>query len=168
MADPFLSSILPVGWSFASHGYAFCDGQLLAINQNTSLYSLLGTTYGGDGRTTFALPDLRSRTPVHGPGSSYQGHPGGSVTVMLITSELPYHNHSFNCYEQPGNQNTPSGGVLAKAPIPAVYHQTQASQTDMNSAMIQHTGGSQPHNNLQPFLTINYLIATSGVYPSRN
>ena len=174
MAEPFVGQIIMAGFNFAPRGYATCDGQLLSIAQNTALFSLLGTTFGGNGTTTFALPDLRGRVPIHqgqGPGLTDRtmGEVSGSENVTLIINEMPAHNHLINGLNSNGNVKTPAGNVLANVQGTAtnVYSNLAANST-MNNAAITSTGGNQPHNNMQPYLVINFCIAMEGIFPSRN
>lgn len=156
------------GFNFAPRSWAFCDGQLLPISQNTALFSLLGTTYGGDGRTTFALPDLRGRVPLHegtGPGlSSYLlGQKGGLENVTLTTAQIPAHTHSPQCSSDDPNSGSPANGFPAAVGTP-IYSTTQnASMGATGSA-----GGSQSHENRPPYLALNFCIALQGIFPSRN
>jgi microcystin-dependent protein len=168
MSEPFLGEIRIFGFNFAPRGWAFCNGQLLAISQNTALFSLLGTTYGGNGQTTFALPNLQSRVPVHfgqGPGlSSYSlGQAAGVESVTLIASQLPAHNHTVNASTQSDITGNPTGNFPAGG---ASYDTT--ANTTMNGAMVGGGGGNQPHENLQPYLALNFCIALAGIFPSRN
>ena len=171
MSEPFLAEVRMVGFNFAPRGWAFCDGQILPINQNQSLYSLLGTTYGGDGRTSFALPDLRGRTPIHvgrsnGGADHTLGQKSGEETHTLSAFEMPQHKHDFKGAVDPGDQPAASGAVLAQSPnFP--YHET-ANLVDMNNAMIANVGGGQAHNNMQPSIAVNFCIALQGLFPSRN
>lgn len=165
-ADPFISEILIFPFSYVPRGYAACNGQLLPINQNQVLFALLGTTFGGNGQTTFALPDLRGRVPV-GVGSSGNwtlGQWSGSETETLLSSHLPAHNHSFNAVNSEGNSNNPAGNLLAisSTDIPSFSSISSGSNVDGIAA----TGGSQPHENRQPYLTLNYCIALQGIFPS--
>ena len=174
MPDPFIGQIMPVGFGFAARGWATCDGQIMAISQNQALFSLLGTTFGGDGRSTFALPDLRGRVAVHvgnGPGlSNYSwGQKGGSETVTLNTNQMPSHNHTVNCTSTAGNVSSPVGAIPgSEIAQGADVWQSGSANNTMRSDMIGNTGGGQPHNNLQPYLAIFWLIALTGVFPSRN
>ncbi|MFQ5446960.1 MAG: phage tail protein [Saprospiraceae bacterium] len=157
--------------NFAPRGWAFCDGQLLAINSNQSLFSILGTTYGGDGRTTFGLPDLRGRAPIHaglGPGlSDYRlGNKGGQERVTLTAAQMPSHSHSLQAHSGYGDTANPNGTVSAKTTSPA-YKSTPPNAT-MNTAAVAQSGGGQAHENRQPYIAIHYIIALQGVYPSRN
>jgi len=176
MSDPFLGEIRLVGFTFAPQGWALCDGQLLSIAQNTALFSLLGTTYGGNGQTTFALPDLRGRVPIHpgqGPGlSNYVlGEQSGSENVTLNTSQLPGHNHPLASSNQQGSSSDPSGYFPAVLNDPAgtiaVNGYLASSNSTLNPAAIGVTGGNQPHSNIQPFLCVNFIICLQGIYPSR-
>ena len=171
--EPFLGSLMIFAGNFAPRGWAFCNGQLLSIAQNTALFSLLGTTYGGDGVTTFALPDLRGRAPIHfgqGPGlSNYVlGEASGTENVTLVISNLPAHSHTVNASIRGDGSRSPTNNLLASpAPDTNLYTAT-AADTTMNPTMIGPTGGSQPFNNMQPFLTLNYCIALEGIFPSRS
>ena len=176
MSDPFLGEIRLVGFTFAPQGWALCDGQLLSIAQNTALFSLLGTTYGGNGQTTFALPDLRGRVPIHpgqGPGlSNYVlGEQSGSENVTLNASQLPGHNHPLASSNQQGSSSDPSGNFPAVLNDPAgtiaVNGYLASSNSTLNPAAIGVTGGNQPHSNIQPFLCVNFIICLQGIYPSR-
>ena len=167
--DPFIAEIIMFGGNFAPRGWAFCDGQLLPISSNSALFSILGTTYGGDGRTTFALPDLRGRVSMHpgnGPGLSSRrlGEKGGSEHNTLTVNQLPSHNHALAAKEE-ANAADPNGSFIAGTGSNAFG--TTADKT-MNAAAIGNTGGGQSVNNIQPFECVNYIIALVGVFPSRN
>jgi len=166
MSTPFLAEIRIVGFTFAPRGWALCDGQILPINQNQALYSLLGTTYGGDGRTTFALPDMRGRTPIHVASGHPLGQRSGNETDTLTTNELPQHTHSLQASSNNANSNDPSGNLWG-AQDRGTKFGSQINAT-MNSASLSRVGGSQAHNNMQPFLTLNFAIALQGLFPSRN
>lgn len=169
MAEPFLSEIRVFGFNFPPRGWTTCDGQLLPIAQNQSLYSLLGTTYGGDGRTNFKLPDLRGRTPIHFGPAFAQGKSGGSETVTLTASEMPSHTHPLEATTSTATVNTPANNLLATLPADKADFTAPAdSITTMNPAAIATAGGSLPHNNMQPSLVLNFCIALTGVFPSRN
>lgn len=171
MSEPFLAEVRMVGFNFAPRGWAFCDGQILPINQNQSLYSLLGTTYGGDGRTTFALPDLRGRTPVHvGRSNGGQHHTlgqkSGEETHTLSTAEMPNHTHTLRATNLPPNSDAPNGRVMAQA-VGNLYG-SFGSPTAMAPGSIPNVGGGQAHENMQPYLAVNFCIALQGLFPSRN
>ncbi len=175
MADPFVAEIRIVPSNFAPTGWAFCDGQLLPLSQNTALFSLLGTTYGGDGKSTFALPDLQGRAPMHpgqGPGLSLHdlGETGGAETVTLLESEVPAHSHPMMASTQPGEDPAPNPAEALARSVGASLYQTVAnanlSQLSPNALAV--AGGGQPHNNMQPYLTLNFCIALQGVFPPRS
>ena len=162
----FLLAILP------PRGWAFCNGQLLPVSQNTALFSLIGTTYGGDGRTTTALPDLQGRAPMHpgrGPGltSRRLGQRGGTDSVTLTEAQMPSHDHTVNVDVSPAGANDTKNNFFSRSASNNVYS-TAGQQQTMASNMIANTGGSQSHNNLQPYLGINFIIALVGLYPSRS
>lgn len=171
MSDPFLGQITFFGFNFAPRGWAMCSGQILPIAQNTALFSLLGTTYGGNGQTTFALPDLRSRVPIHfgqGPGlSNYDlGQTAGAESVTLTQNSMPAHGHAAGVTQAPGTTTRPASKVPATAGA-AAYADASDGST-FNPTFVQNTGGNQPHNNLQPYLALNACIALEGIFPSRN
>lgn len=174
MAEPFIGQICPVGFNFAPRGFAFCNGQLQAIASNTALFSLLGTTYGGDGKQTFGLPDLRGRTPLHqgqGPGlpDYVIGEASGEETVTLISTEMPIHNHLVNADNAGTGIADPKGAFPAAEPSgQGITAFTSTANATMNVMMVGITGASVAHNNLQPFLTVNYIIALEGIFPARN
>ncbi len=166
MAEPFLSEIRLMSFVFAPKGWALCNGQLLPINQNQALFSLLGTTYGGDGRVNFALPDLRGRTPIHVGSGHTLGERGGEQAHTLSIAELPTHSHALNASTAAsGGSDNPTGRFLGSASN--LYH-APASLTSMNPGTIGNTGGSQAHQNMQPFLTLSFCIALQGIFPSPN
>lgn len=176
MAEPFLAQIYMVGFNFAPRGWAFCNGQILSIAQNQALFSLLGTTYGGNGQTTFALPDLRGRAPIHfGNGAAGNsvtlGEKSGVESVTLLASEAPAHVHTIpatsqTCSTGVGTSNAASGRYPAVSSRP-LYADTPAGTMGGGPAS-GSAGSSQPHNNMQPFLTVNFIIALQGLFPSRN
>ena len=170
MSEPFLAEIRIVGFNFAPRGWAFCDGQILPINQNQSLYSLLGTTYGGDGRTSFALPDLRSRTPIHRGDGHSLGQRGGSETVTLTAAEIAGHTHTFKASSAAGVDRSATNDLLANtAPAGNLYRDAEAANmTALRSGSITNAGGGQAHNNMQPYTTLSFCIALQGLFPSRN
>ena len=172
MSQPFLGEIRIFGFNFAPRGWAFCNGQILSISQNTALFSLLGTTYGGNGQTTFALPNLQSRVPIHfgqGPGlSSYSlGQVSGVETVTLLQSQVPAHTHNVACSTEDGTAGVPTNNFPA-AINSNIYGATPTASKFMNSGMLNTVGGSQPHTNIQPYLAVNFCIALNGIFPSRN
>ncbi|MGD9101677.1 MAG: tail fiber protein [Anaerolineae bacterium] len=171
MSEPFVGEIRMFAGNFAPRGWAFCDGQLLAVSQNDALFSLFGTIYGGDGRTTFGLPDLRGRIPVHqgqGPGLSNRrlGQKGGAERVTLNSNQLPAHSHPLMASSDAASATSPSGSMLG---TPGFNAYASAAPADaMNASAIGNAGGGQGHSNLQPFLCINFIVALVGIYPSRN
>jgi microcystin-dependent protein len=165
MAEPFLSEIRIMSFVFAPKGWALCNGQLLPINQNQALFSLLGTTFGGDGRVNFALPDLRGRTPIHVGSGHTLGERAGEQAHTLSISELPTHTHVARAQPAVGTEVSPTNAVLSQASN--VYSQPGGLAT-LNPATIANTGGSQAHLNMQPFLTLSFCIALQGVFPSPN
>lgn len=176
MSDQFVAEIRIFPFNFAPVGWAFCDGQLLPISQNTALFSLLGTTYGGDGKSNFALPNLQGSTPMQqgqGPGLSLRslGELGGEQTVTLLTSEMPAHNHNAVATSGTG-QGSPVGNAWASGlkTGPSIYTPSSGAPNDvqMSQQALTPTGGNQPHNNLMPFLTLTFCIALQGIFPPRS
>lgn len=174
MADPFVAEIRIFPFNFAPKGWAWCDGQLLPLSQNTALFSLLGTTYGGDGKSNFALPDLEGRAPMHpgqGPGLSLHdlGETGGSETVTLLESEIPSHSHAFKAdTADPADVQAPTAAVvLGRSAGGNAYLSPPANLVAMSPFALAPAGGDQPHNNLQPYLTFYFCIALQGVFPPR-
>jgi microcystin-dependent protein len=166
MADPFLTEIRIFSFGFVPKGWARCDGQLLPIGQNTPVFALLGTTFGGNGQTNFGLPDLRARTPIHVGGSHALGEAGGEQGHTLSTSELPTHVHQINASTTAsGGTDNPTDNFLGSASD--LYH-TPASPTSMNPGTIANRGGSQAHQNMQPYLSLMFGIALQGIFPSRS
>lgn len=168
MADPFLGEIRLVGFNFNPTQWAPCDGRLLAIQQNTALFSLLGTTYGGNGKTTFALPNLQGCVPMHfgeGPGLTPRslGESGGSAQVTLHTSEIPSHNHGVVMTAAPGEENTPTGQVLGATQV----YGAPSNLVPMKADALPVVGGSLPHNNMMPYQVLNFVIALQGIFPAR-
>lgn len=174
MSEPFLAEVRIVGFNFAPRGWAFCDGQILPINQNQSLYSLLGTTYGGDGRTSFALPDLRGRTPIHvgrsnGGGDHREGQKSGEETHTLSAAEMPNHDHVLQGTTAAATSGQPGG--LMPAQVDATFgdaYTVPSQMVNMASAAVPNVGGGQAHNNMQPTIAVNFCIALRGLFPSRN
>lgn len=167
MSEPFLAEIRIVGFNFAPRGWALCDGQLLPINQNQSLYSLLGTTYGGDGRTSFGLPDLRGRTPIHVGDGHQQGEKGGAETHTLSVAEMPQHDHTAMGSADTATTAIPTGNVLADSAPNEIFH-SPTNLVSIGAGAIANTGGGQGHENMQPYLALNFVIALQGLFPSRN
>jgi microcystin-dependent protein len=172
MTDPFVAEIRIFGFNFAPKGWAFCDGQLMPISQNTALFSLLGTTYGGDGKSTFALPNLQGSVPLHpgqGPGLSLYdlGQSGGSDSVTLLESEVPAHSHDLNASASEAIATSPEGQLFAVGQGVAEYAPPGSAVT-LAPQMVTPAGGNQPHNNIQPSLTLSFCIALQGVYPPRS
>ncbi len=170
MADAFLAEIRLLSFNFAPKGWALCSGQLLPINQNQALFSLMGTTYGGDGRVNFALPDLRGRIPIHMGSGHTLGERGGEENHTLIASEMPAHLHTLGATSATGDVTKPLSAYPAGAAPTQIYSAgTNGSQfVAMSSLMVSNTGGSQPHANMQPYLVLNYAIALQGIFPSQN
>ncbi len=172
MADPFVAEIRIFPFNFAPKGWAWCDGQLLPLSQNTALFSLLGTTYGGNGKSNFALPDLQGRAPMHpgqGPGLSLHdlGETGGSETVTLLESEIPSHSHSLRANNTLAEVALPAGATIGRQTFNMFQTTTNANLTSMSPNSLAPAGGDQPHNNLQPYLTFYFNIALQGVFPPR-
>jgi len=170
--DPFIAEIRIFGFNFAPTGWALCDGQILPISQNTALFSLLGTTYGGDGKSNFALPNLQGQAPMHpgqGPGLSLHdlGESGGSETVTLLDSETPVHAHSWMGSTQTAEDRTPANEVFARATGGDLYTTDASNMVQLAPTAIAPVGGGLPHNNMQPYVTLNFCIALQGVYPPR-
>ena len=173
MSEPFIAEIRIFAGNFAPRSWAFCDGQLLPVAQNTALFSLIGTTYGGDGRSTTALPNLQGRIPMHpgrGPGltSRRLGQRGGVEMVSLTESQMPNHTHTLRANDGRGGSGTAVNNSLAE-PRDGLLYQTNTSENlvNMSSQALPNTGGSQAHNNLQPYIVMNFIIALQGLYPSR-
>ena len=168
MAEPFLGEVRIFSFAFAPKGWAQCNGQFLPINQNQALFALFGTTYGGNGQTTFALPNLRDSVPIHRGNGFTQGQKGGEAAHTITTAEMPTHTHGLQ-----GSGNTAAdvivnNMVLGLNAVDDIYISGSRSLVALNPESITNTGGSQPHNNLQPFLTLNFCVALQGIFPSRN
>lgn len=173
MAEPFIGEIRMFGGNFAPRGWALCDGQLLAVSQNDALFSLLGTIYGGDGRTTFGLPDMRGRVPVHEgstPGLTPKrlGQKGGVEAVTLTANEIPQHDHAMSASTDVGSSDSPAGNYVAENSRTRLYRNVSSATAPMAGDFLGNAGGGQPHNNMMPFTCVNYIIALVGVYPSRS
>ena len=177
MSTPFIAEIVGFGGNFAPRGWAFCEGQLLSINSNQALFSLLGTTYGGDGRVTFALPDLRGRAAIQqgtGPGlSNYRlGQRGGTETNTMTVQQMPSHNHLMNVRQEDGNKRNPNNDIISAIVSTQATDikgfSTQTADGTLQADAIRNTGGNQAQNNLHPYLAINWIIALVGTFPSRS
>lgn len=173
MSSPFVAEIRIFACNFAPTGWAFCNGQLMPISQNTALFSLLGTTYGGDGKSTFALPDLQGNVPMQpglGPGLSerFLGETGGSEAVSLLESEIPAHSHGLMAQNTPlGGTVLPADNTLSRPASGFLYDTTSPAWVPMAAEALAPTGGDQPHNNMMPYLTLNFCIALQGIFPPR-
>ncbi len=171
MSEPFLSEIKMVGFNFAPRSWAFCDGQTLPISQNQSLFALLGTTYGGDGRTTFALPDLRGRAPMHMNSSHPLGERAGGETVSLAESQIPSHTHDAQATSATATTTDASGALLgevAPGPFSTSPYGDLTNPVDLAPSALGNAGANAGHNNMQPYLALNFCIALQGLFPSRN
>jgi microcystin-dependent protein len=167
MSEPFMAEIKIISWNFAPKGWALCNGQLLPINQNQALFSLMGTMYGGNGQTTFALPNLQGRTPIHVGGGFTQGQAGGQQSHTVTLSEMPAHSHVLQASSTAGNVAFPQGNLLARS-LNEVYQARGQNLTTMSPGTVSNVGGSQPHTNMQPYLVLNFIIALQGIFPSQN
>jgi microcystin-dependent protein len=166
MSEPFLSEIKIVSFNFPPKGWALCNGQFLPINQNQALFALLGTTYGGNGQTTFALPNLRGQVPIHMGNGHTLGEKAGSTSVTVNIQQLPTHTHALQASGTLGDTPSPSNTVLAQTP--ALIYGPPQSLTTLNPINVTSVGGSQPHNNMMPYLVLNFIIALQGIFPSQN
>lgn len=166
MGEPFLSEIRIFAFNYAPRAWAFCNGQLLPINQNQALFALLGTTYGGNGQTTFGLPDLRSCVPIHSGQGFTLGQKGGQSNHTITMGEMAQHMHTLSASSTDGNQVVPVPNILART-VNQIYGPPQNLVT-LAAGTVTNIGGSQPHNNMQPFLTLNFCIALQGIFPSPN
>ena len=167
MAEPFLSEIRLFSFGFAPKGWALCNGQLLPINQNQALFSLLGTTYGGDGRVNFALPNLQGNVAIHMGNGHVLGERGGEQAHTLSIPEMPAHTHTVQASSAVGTQNVPANNMMLSQRAAEIYR-APSNLAPMVSGTLANTGGSQPHLNMQPFLTLNFCIALQGIFPSQN
>lgn len=165
MSNPYIGEIRIFAGNFAPVGWMFCEGQQLPISENDALFNLIGTTYGGDGQSTFALPDLRGRIPVHTGPNFTLAQTGGAESVTLSIQQIPVHNHALLASQNVATQPSPSGNLLAQSTLAQMYIQDVAD-TPLASSTISSIGGSQPHSNLQPFLCVNFIISLYGIYPS--
>ncbi len=172
MADPFVAEIRMFAGNFPPTGWAFCDGQLMPISQNTALFSLLGNMYGGNGQTNFALPDLRERAPLQvgaGPGLTprLQGETGGEATHMLLANEMPVHSHSLRASGEPGSTTVANGNMLATVTAPNPPYHDPSALADMGPGVLTVAGANAPHENMQPYLKVSFIIALQGIFPPR-
>lgn len=168
MSEPFIGEIKLFGFNYAPQGWALCNGQLLPINQNQALFSILGTTYGGNGQTTFALPDLRGRTPVHVGNGVVLGQSAGEENHTLTTNEMPQHTHQVTASGAAANQKAVTGNIWADLGTTANPYSPNGPLTTMHPGSMTDAGGSQSHSNMQPYLALNFCIAIMGIYPTRN
>lgn len=167
MSSPFIGEIRMFGGNFAPVGWAFCNGALIPISENDALFNLIGTTYGGDGQSTFALPDLQSRVPVHvGPGFAL-GQSGGTESVTLTTQQIPSHSHVPQANSNAGSQSGPGGGVWAASSPSLNQYSNVAPSVALDPAAMGQAGGSQPHDNMIPFLVVNFILSLFGIFPSQ-
>jgi microcystin-dependent protein len=167
MAQPYVGEIRMFGGNFAPAGWALCDGQLLPISENETLFNLIGTTYGGDGPSTFALPDLRGRIPVHQGGGFTLAQTGGDETVTLTAQQIPIHSHAFLASADDAGTTNAQGNVLAQTPSYTPYIGGVLANTALHPSSMGSAGGNQPHNNFQPYLCINFIISLFGIFPSQ-
>jgi microcystin-dependent protein len=165
MAQPYVGEIRMFAGNFAPAGWMFCEGQLLPISENETLFQLIGTTYGGDGQSTFALPDLRGRLPLHQGNGFILAETGGAEEITLTTAQIPAHGHPYLASTDPANALSPSGSVVSRPPATSIYIE-DAPTVNMSAQAINPIGGSQPHTNFQPYLCINYIISLFGIFPS--
>ena len=165
MAQPYVGEIRMFAGNFAPAGWMFCDGQLLPISENETLFQLIGTTYGGDGQSTFALPDLRGRVPVHQGNGLILAESGGVEEVTLTVNQIPVHSHPLLASAGPGSENNPGGNVTGESAAVKVYV-SEAPTASLNAAAVATVGGSQPHTNFQPYLCVDFIISLFGIFPS--
>ena len=174
MSNPFIGEIRMFGGTFAPAGWSFCSGQLMPISQNDALFTLIGTTFGGDGQETFGIPDLQGRIPVHqgtnpGTGTSYQiGEKAGTESVTLTTNQIPIHNHGLVVSSAVAQGTNPQGSLLGQSTQAKLYIDGLSPNQSLNTQDVAPSGGSQPHDNMQPYLTINFIISLFGIFPSQN
>src|SRR5688572_8353735 len=165
MAQPYVGEIRMFAGSFAPAGWMFCDGQLLPISENETLFQLIGTRYGGDGESTFALPDLQSRVPIHFGNGFIMGETGGAEEITLTTNQIPVHTHALNASKNAANQTSPNNNVLAESATVDIYIE-DTPVVNLGAPMVGPLGGSQPHTNLQPHLAITFIISLFGIFPN--
>lgn len=167
MAQPYVGEIRMFAGNFAPRGWMLCEGQLLPISENETLFNLIGTTYGGDGQSTFALPDLRGRVPVHQGSGFTLAEKGGVEQVTLTANQIPYHSHPLSATSGPGVVDSPAGNILATSPTTRLFAPSGSSAGQLAGWTVQPVGGSQPHENMQPYLVINHIISLFGIFPSQ-
>jgi microcystin-dependent protein len=165
MAQPYVGEIRIFAGNFAPAGWMFCEGQLLPISENETLFQLIGTTYGGDGESTFALPDLRGRVTIHQGNSFILAETGGAEEITLTTQQIPQHSHAFLATTSPGSETNPENNVLATSTATKIFRESNANQP-MAQVMVSPVGGSQPHTNFQPYLCLDFIISLFGIFPS--
>lgn len=165
MAQPYVGEIRMFGGNFAPAGWMFCEGQLLPISENEVLFQLIGTTYGGDGQSTFALPDLRGRIPIHQGNGFILAESGGAEEITLTVNQIPAHSHPLLASTGPGNVNAPAGNMTGESAAVKIYI-SEAPTANLNPAAVNSVGGSQPHTNFQPYLCINFIVSLFGIFPS--
>ena len=166
MAQPYVGEIRMFGGNFAPAGWMFCDGQLLPISENETLFQLIGTTYGGDGQSTFALPDLRGRLPVHQGNGFILAETGGAEEITLTVNQIPSHGHPMLASTSPGIASNASGNTICSSPSLLLYIEGQSPDTNLASQVVGSVGGSQPHTNFQPYLCVSFIISLFGIFPS--
>lgn len=166
MAQPYVGEIRMFAGNFAPAGWMFCEGQLLPISENETLFQLIGTTYGGDGQSTFALPDLRGRIPIHQGNSFILAETGGAEEITLTVQQIAAHSHPMLASTSPGTTTTPQGNVNCSSPTLDLYIDGQSPDANMSPAVVTATGGSQPHTNFQPYLCVDFIISLFGIFPS--
>jgi microcystin-dependent protein len=165
MAQPYVGEIRMFAGNFAPAGWMFCEGQLLPISENEVLFQLIGTTYGGDGQSIFALPDMRGRLPIHQGGGFVLAQTGGAEQVTVTTQQIPSHSHSFQATNNPADSPSPQGNMIGVSSNTNVFFNDTPNVT-MNTAMLSSVGGNQPHSNMQPYLCVDFIISLYGIYPS--
>jgi microcystin-dependent protein len=166
MAQPYVGEIRMFAGNFAPAGWMFCEGQLLPISENETLFQLIGTTYGGDGESTFALPDLRGRLPIHQGNGFILAETGGAEEITLTVNQIAAHGHPLQASTNPGVASNAQNGVLSSSPSILLYIEGQAPDTNLNAAVVSPVGGSQPHTNFQPYLCVDFIISLFGIFPS--
>ena len=167
MAQPYVGEIRMFAGNFAPAGWMFCEGQLLPISENETSFNLIGTTYGGDGQSTFALPDLRGRLPIHFGNGFILAERGGAETITLNTQQIPAHTHALLASTNMGNASGPANNVPSRSPSPSIYIE-DATDSNMNAGALGAVGGSQPHDNFQPYLCVHFIISLFGIFPSQS